>query len=148
MKTKILYITIAVFALALVASVAMAGPGYGRGIGYGYGIPPVSNLTPEQASKIQAIQHTHLKDIAPLKQQLMSKRMELRAAWLTQNPDQAKINALQKDILDLTAKIQEKATNARLEMRKVLTPEQQAQLLVYGPGCSYGRGKMAHMGRW
>jgi len=74
--------------------------------------------------------------------------MELRAAWLAQNPDQAKINTLQKDILNLNAKIQEKATNARLEMRRVLTPEQQAQLSVYGPGFGYGKGRMARMGRW
>ncbi len=148
MKKKMLYIMIAVFAMALVATVAMAGPGYGRGMGYGYGVPPVSNLTPEQATKIQSIQQAHLKEVAPLQQQLLAKKMELRAAWLAQNPDQAKINALQKDILNLNAKIQEKATNARLEMRKVLTPEQQAQLSVYGPGFGYGKGRMTRMGRW
>lgn len=150
MKAKTLTIVMALFVLALFASAAMAGPGYGRGMGYGtgYGISPVSNLTPEQASKIQVIQQANLKDIAPLQQQLLTKKMELRTAWLSQNPDQAKINVLQKDILALNAKIQEKSTNAKLEMRKVLTPEQQAQLSFYGYGTGYGKGKMARMGRW
>jgi len=150
MKAKILFIVVALFVLALFASVAMAGPGYGRGAGYGpgYGNPPVSNLTPEQASKIQTIQQANLKDIAPLQQQQLTKKMELRTAWLSQNPDQAKINALQKEILNIGGQLQQKTTNARFEMRKVLTPEQQTQLTMYGPGIGYGRGKMARMGRW
>jgi len=151
MKAKVFGILMAVIVLAFLTSVAMAkGPGYGWGMGYGpgYGVLPVSNLTPEQASKIQSIQQAYLKEIAPLQQQILAKRTELRAAWLSPNPDQAKINALQKDILNLSAKIQEKSTNARLEIRKVLTPEQQAQLAVYGPGIGYGKGKMARMGWW
>jgi Spy/CpxP family protein refolding chaperone len=143
---------IAVFALALFASTAMAwGPGSGRGMGYGlcYGNPPVSNLTPEQSSKIQAIQQANLKDIVPLQQQLFAKKTELRSLWLSQNPDQAQINALQKDMLNISAKLQEKATNARFEMRKVLIPEQLAQLTTPGSDVGYGMGKMGgRMGRW
>jgi len=141
MKAKTLTVIMAVTALAIFASLAMAwGPGYG--------VPPIPNLTPEQASKIQSIREAYLKEIAPLQQQLLAKKLELRSLWLSPNPDQAKINALQKDILNLTAKIQEKSTNARLEIRKVLTPEQQAQLSVYGPFIGYGKGKMARMGWW
>lgn len=151
MKTKILIGMAVVLAVALVASAALASPGYGRGAGYGtgYGVPPVSNLTPEQATKMQSIREAQFKDISPLQQQLLAKKTELRAAWLLQNPDQAKINTLQKDILNLNAKIQERATNARLEARKVLTPEQQAQLTAYGAGMGYGMSRMGgRMGRW
>jgi zinc resistance-associated protein len=152
MKKNILIGIVVVFALALVASAAMAwNPGYGRGEGYGpgYGNPPISNLTPEQATKIQAIREAQFKDIAPLQQQLFAKKTELRGLWLSQNPDQAKINALQKDILNIRAQLQEKTTNARFEMRKVLTPEQQAQLSLYGPGMGYGMGRMGgRMARW
>jgi zinc resistance-associated protein len=141
MKAKTLTVIMAVTALAIFASLAMAwGPGYG--------VPPLPNLTPEQASKIQSIREAYLKEVAPLQQQLLAKKLELRSLWLSPNPDQAKINALQKDILNLTAKIQEKSTNARLEIRKVLTPEQQAQLSVYGPFIGYGKGKKARMGWW
>ena len=151
MKAKILIGMVAVLAMALIASAALAGPGYGRGAGYGagYGVPPVSNLTPEQATKMQSIREAQFKDISPLQQQLLVKRMELRAAWQSQNPDQAKINTLQKDILNLNAKVQEKSTNARFEMRKILTPEQQAQLTAYGAGTGYGISrKTGRMGRW
>jgi zinc resistance-associated protein len=136
-------------AMALTATVALAG-GMGRGFGWGpgYGYPAVPNLTAEQSSKIQALQKAHLDEIAPLQQDLLKKRTELRSLWLSPTPDQAKITALQKQILDLQAKIAQKSTNLQLEIRKVLTPEQQAQLSLYGPGMGRGMGKMARMGRW
>jgi Spy/CpxP family protein refolding chaperone len=149
MKKNILIGMVAGLGLALIASAAMAwGPGYGGGLGYGprYGSPPISNLTAEQTTKIRDLQQAQLKDTAPLQQQLLAKRTELRAAWLSQSPDQAKITGLQKDILTLRGQLQDKATNASFEMRKVLTPEQQAQLAAYGPGMGYGMG--GRMGRW
>jgi Spy/CpxP family protein refolding chaperone len=145
MKKNIIISIAVVFALVLVISTAMAfGPGYGRGMGSGpgYGSPPVSNLTPEQSSKIQVIQQKNLTEITPLREQLFAKRTELRTLWLSQNPDQAQINALQQDMLDINAQLQEKATNARLAMSKILTPEQQAQLPAYGAGIGPGMGRM------
>lgn len=136
-------------AMALTATVALAG-GMGRGFGWGpgYGYPAVPNLTAEQSSKIQALQKTYLDEIAPLQQDLLKKKTELRSLWLSSTPDQTKITALQKEILNLQAKIAEKSTNLKLETRKVLTPEQQAQLSLYGPGMGRGMGKMGRMGRW
>ncbi len=144
-------------ALALMATVTLAwgpgygpgygmGPGYGRGygMGSGYGYPAIPNLTAEQFSKIQALQKAHLDDITPLQQDLLKKRTELRSLWLSPTPDQAKITALQKEMLNLQSKLQDKGTNLRLEIRKLLTPEQQAQMATFGPGM----GKMGRMGRW
>jgi zinc resistance-associated protein len=152
MKKSIFISMVTIFALTLAASAVTAmGPGYGRGAGYGpgYGNPPVANLTPEQSTKIQAIQQATLKDVSPLRQELLAKRTELQGVWLSPNPDQAKVNALQKNIVNLRGQLQEKATNARFEMRKVLTPEQQAQMTAYGPGMGYGMGRMGgRMGRW
>jgi zinc resistance-associated protein len=148
MKKNILIGMVAVLTLGLVASTAMAwGPGYGRGQGYGlqYGCPAVSNLTAEQTSRIQAIQQANFQEITPLREQLFAKRTELRNLWVTQNPDQAKITALQKDMLNIRAQLQEKSNNARLEVREVLTPEQQAQIAAYGPGMGRMGGRM---GRW
>jgi Spy/CpxP family protein refolding chaperone len=116
-------------------------------MGPGYGTPAIPNLTAEQSSKIQALQKAHLDEIAPLQEDLFKKRTELRSLWLTQNPDQAKITALQKEILNLQSKLQEKGTNLSLEIRKLLTPEQQAQMAVFGPGMGRGMGKMGRMGR-
>jgi zinc resistance-associated protein len=148
MKKNILIGMVAVLALGLVASTAMAwGPGYGRGQGYGpqNGCPAVSNLTAEQTSRIQAIQQANFQELTPLREQLFAKRTELRNLWVTQNPDQAKITALQKDMLNIRAQLQEKSNNVRLEIREVLTPEQQAQIAAYSPGMGRMGGRM---GRW
>ena len=135
--------------LALMATVALAwGPGRGSGMGPGYGTPAIPNLTAEQSTKIQALQKAHLDEIAPLQQDLLNKKTELRSLWLNPTPDQAKITALQKETLNLQSKLAEKGTNLRLEIRKVLTPEQQAQMAAFGPGMGRGMGKMGRMGRW
>jgi Spy/CpxP family protein refolding chaperone len=154
-KTTIIGVYL-VLMLALMAGVAWAqGPGFGRGFGPGYGggygYQAIPNLTAEQSSKIQALQQAHLTKIAPLRQALLSKRFELRNLWLTPNPDQAAVLAKQKEILNLQAQLQEEATRYRLEVRQVLTPEQQAQVgAFYGPGMGMGPGmsRMGRMGRW
>ena len=149
-KTTIITLSL-VLALALMATAALAwGPGRGYGMGPGYGTPAIPNLTAEQSSKIQALQKAHLDEIAPLREELFKKSTELRSLWLSQNPDQAAITAKQKEILNLQTQLQEKGTNLRLETRKLLTPEQQAQLGTFGYGMGFGpgMGKMGRMGRW
>ena len=149
-KTTIIVLSL-MLALVLMATAALAwGPGQGYGMGPGYGTPAIPNLTAEQSSKIQALQKAHLDEIAPLREELFKKSTELRSLWLSQNPDQAAITSKQKEILNLQSKLQEKATNLRLETRKLLTPEQQAQLGTFGYGMGFGpgMGKMGRMGRW
>ena len=75
-----------------------------------------------------ALRESFFKEALPLRNDLMSKKLELRSLWLQTNPDEEKILAKQKEINDLKAQLQEKGTKNRLEMRKILTPEQQAQL--------------------
>lgn len=116
---KTIVMTSLVLAVALIASVAMAGPWGGRFYGMG---PAVPNLTPEQSQKILSLQQAHLEKITPIQQELYSKKLDLRRLWLEQNPDQAKINALQKEIFDLVDQLQQESTNLRAEMLKVITP--------------------------
>ena len=147
-KTMIIGLRLVV-ALALVATVALAwGPGRGHGMGPGYGYSAIPNLTAEQSSQIQVLQKAHMDEIAPLQEELFKKRTELRSLWLTPNPDPAAITAQQKEILNLRTELQEKGTNFRLQINKLLTPEQQAQLATYGPGFGPGMGKMVPRGRW
>jgi len=147
-KTTIIALSLTL-ALALMTSAALAwGPGRGYGMGPGYGTPAIPNLTAEQSSKIQALQKAHMDEIAPLQEELFKKTTELRSLWLTPNPDQAAITAKQKEILNLQTKLQEKGTNFRLEISKLLTPEQQAQLATYGSGFGPRMGKMGRGGRW
>jgi Spy/CpxP family protein refolding chaperone len=141
-----------ILVLALVATVALAwGPGFSRGFGGpAYGVPPIPNLTAEQSAQIQALRDGFLKEIEPLQKGLYAKGQELRNLWQSPNPDQAAIAAKQKEIFDLQSKLQEKATNLGLEIRKVLTPEQQAQLPAFGPDAGFGprMGMRGPMGRW
>ena len=137
-----------ILAMVLVAAVALAwGPGFGRGFGMGPGYGPpenlFANLTPEQAAKIQALQQAHLQGIAPLQQELLAKGTELRSLSLNPNADPAVSTAKQKEIWDLRSKFQEMTNNLRLQIREVLTPDQQAQFDSFGP-----RRGMGPMGRW
>ena len=145
-------------AMVLVAAVALAwGPGFGRGFGMGPGYGPpgnlFANLTPEQSAKIQALQQAHLQGIAPLQQELLAKGTELRSLSLNPNADPAVITAKQKELWDLRSKFQEMTNNLRLQIREVLTPDQQAQFDTFGPrrgmGPRMGFGPgMGPMGRW
>jgi Spy/CpxP family protein refolding chaperone len=145
-----------VVALLATAGVAMAqgwgrGPGYGPGpsgpgAGPGYGPRgawgPGLNLTPEQTQKMQDLQENFFKGSLTLRNEMQIKQLELRTLWAQTNPDQEKLLAKQKEINALRTQLQEKATQNRLEMRKILTPEQQAQLGAYGPGYGMRGGMM------
>ena len=134
--------------LALVATVALAwGPGFGPGFGRGfggpaYGVPPIPNLTDEQSAQIKALRDGFLKENEPLQKDLYAKGQELRKFWSTQNVDPAAVKAKQNEISDLRSQLQDKATNLGLEIRKVLTPEQLAQLPAIGADARFGHHGM------
>jgi len=144
-KTMIIGLSL-VLGLALVATVALAwGPGFGPGFGRGfrgpaYVVPPIPNLTAEQSAQIKALRDGFLKEIESLQKELYTKGTDLRNLWSSPNPDQAIIAAKQKEIFNLQSQLQEKATNLGLEIRKVLTPEQLAQLPAFSQGGGFGPG--------
>ena len=157
-KTSIIGLGV-VLGLALVATVAIAwgpgfGPRFGRGPGGpGFGVPPIPNLTAEQSAQIQALRDAFLEEIEPLQEEFYTKGTELRSLWSSPNPDQATIAAKQKEIFNLQSQLQEKTTNLRLEIRKVLTPEQLANLPGFAGGRGFGPGMgfspmMGPRGRW
>jgi len=145
---KKLSILFAAVMLVGLATVAMAGPrgqgrgmgpgswGQGMGMGPGYGAAMVPgalaklNLTADQAAKIQTLREGYLKEVMPLRNERFSKRAELRLLWAQTNPDEGKIRAKQEEINKLREQIQEKNTTYRLGVRKILTPEQWAQLII------------------
>jgi len=144
--------------IALIATMALArGPGFSRGFGAGagYGTPPIPNLTADQSAQIQALRDSFLKETEPLQKELYAKGQELRTLWSNTNPDQAAITAKQKEIFNLQSQLQGKATSFRLEVRKVLTPEQLAQMPAFSQGAGFGHhgmgfgsSMMGHRGRW
>jgi Spy/CpxP family protein refolding chaperone len=106
------------------------------------------NLTTEQSAKIWSFRETHLKEVMPLRNQLFSKRAELRLLWVQIKTDKNKIISKQKEISNLQYQIREKKTNYRLEIRKVLTPEQQGKLMLSRGGKNHkhqaGTGRNQH----
>jgi len=156
-----------ILVLALVATVALAwGPGFGPGFGRGFGgpafgSPPIPNLTAEQSAQIQALRDGYLKEVEPFQKELYTMGTELRSLWSSPNPDQAAIAAKQKEIFNLQSQLQERAGNVGLEIRKVLTPDQLAQMPAFsqdagfGPGAGFGprgfgppMGMRGPFGRW
>ncbi len=133
-------------ALVLVTSWAFAGGGWGRyGAGSGYGMPfqGASNLTPEQSRKLQELQQSYANEIGTLQNRLFSKRAEMRLLLSQTQPDAAKIAARQQESQQLENQMREKAIQHRLELRKILPPEQWAQM----PGRGFGmRGHGANVG--
>ena len=144
---KISIFTVALLLVFASATFVMAGQkGKGAGMGGGRWMNASTfsclDLTTEQSEKIRALRETHLKEMAPLRTQLHTKRAELRLLWLQTNPDPAKIKVLQKEILGLRGQVQDKTTDHWLEFRNILTPEQLTKLLAQG------LGKGHHGPRW
>jgi Spy/CpxP family protein refolding chaperone len=149
MKTKIA--AAIVITLLFSASLALAGPGgrgmggggYGRG-GSGYGMTPSGganpNLTPEQSTKLQQLQATHLKEMNELQNQMFGKQAEMRTLWSEPNPDREKILAKDREISELQGQMTEKATRYRLDYQNQLTDEQKSQLPAFGSGTGQGGG--------
>lgn len=143
---------LALFAVvALTASAFAVGPGGGRGHGRGqcggggcYGgdvtAVPGLNLTTEQTAKVNALREAHLKDVKPIQDKMFSKRGDLKLLWLQKSPDQEKIRQTQKEIRALRDQMEDKKDTHRLEVLKVLTPEQQEKLNAYRPGRGFGPG--------
>jgi Spy/CpxP family protein refolding chaperone len=149
-KLAVTFVTL-LAVIALTNSAFAFGPGWGRGHGRGQfgsgncyggdvmGVPGL-NLTTEQAAKINALREAHLKDVKPLQDKMFSKRGDLKLLWLQNNPDQRKIAETRKEIRTLRDQMQDKRDNHRLDVLKVLTPEQQEKLNAYRPGRGFGPG--------
>jgi len=142
-KVKIWMVGLALVAIAGVA--VAAGPGYGfRGsVNCPFGYNQL-NLTPEQKTKLSELQEKNWKDTISLRNEMQTKRLELRTLWTASNPDKDKILSKQKELNELRNKLQVKSTDFRLEARKVLSPEQAAQAGTFGPGMGFGGGMGRH----
>jgi len=111
--------------MVILAGTAMAGS-WGRGMGQGYGMGPypydVANLTADQTAQMQTLRETFLKEISPLQSEMFAKKSEMRTLWAASNPDEGKISTLQKDLLELQGKMQERRLQFNLEARKIVNP--------------------------
>ncbi|MBP7342249.1 MAG: Spy/CpxP family protein refolding chaperone [Smithellaceae bacterium] len=146
MKKFTLTVTAVVAGLLLATSAFAWGPGPGKGRGYcqGAGLERL-NLTDDQKAKIDALQTEHAKAVQPLREKTFDKAVELRRLWQQTNPDKDKITAAQKELRTLRNEMEDKATAYKLEVRKVLTPEQNEKLAAFGWGPRSGFGPRGGM---
>ena len=103
------------------------------------------NLSDEQKTKIEALRDANYKATKPLREKMFDKSVELRREWLKANPDKDKITAAQKEMRTLRDSIEDKDTALKLEIRKLLTPEQNEKMANshWGRGPGFGpRGGM------
>jgi Spy/CpxP family protein refolding chaperone len=132
-----------IFALFMLMSAgkALADP-WSRGMGPMYQRPYVNkDLTPEQSAKLEKLRQDLWKEIAPLRQELGAKKVEMRLLDSNSKTEAALIDGLRKDIQGLQEKIREKNFNYRVRCQDLLTPEQPDSFSSFGPGRGRGFGK-------
>ena len=154
MKKKLVVLSVLfLFAMGAMTTVYAWRRGQGGMVGYGsdcYGAGvlanPNLNLTEEQAVRIRALDEKYLGEIKPIQDQFYSARGELKWEWLQRTPDHSKISVLQQEVTNLRNQMRGKMTGHRLDVLKVLTPEQQANIKENRPG--RGFHKQAGSDRW
>jgi Spy/CpxP family protein refolding chaperone len=109
--------------------------------------PEVSNLTSEQKAKFQELRRKLDDEAAPLKGNMLTKRLELRSLWTDPKADPKTITDKEKELRDLQDQMRDRIVQFKLEARKILTPEQLAEFgSRWGMGRVYGRGHMMGYG--
>jgi Spy/CpxP family protein refolding chaperone len=83
------------------------------------------NLTDEQESKIADLRLAFQKEILPYRTELQGKRAELRLLETEANPNLNRIDQTIEQAEKIRTKIQKARARHQLEIRKILTPEQQ-----------------------
>ncbi|UCG44009.1 MAG: Spy/CpxP family protein refolding chaperone [candidate division WOR-3 bacterium] len=150
-KTGALIVAVVVIAGLSLTSLAYAQPERAGGQrcaghkGKGSGMMGL-DLTGEQHKKIDDLKMKHIKEVMPLKTDLRIKQMELGALWRADELDEKKIIAKVKEISGLREKLQVAKVEQRLNMYKVLTPEQRNQARKFMMG-RRGMGRMFGHGR-
>lgn len=134
-----------------------AGPRWGERHRWGSSEPGKGlNLTPEQKASFREIRKKFIQENAQLIGALVAKRLEIRSLWTDPKADSQAILAKEKELRDLQNQMRDKAIQAKIEARKILTPEQIANWKPWrmrhrgmmghapGRGCGFGSDK-AHL---
>jgi len=134
--------------LVLIVTIAVAsGSKLGRGVSTGpesdRSFSDIPDLTVAQFCHIQALRRALLKEIEPLQQDRAAKEIVLQTFQSipsVPNTDESAVMAKQKEIWQIEKRLHEKIVNATIEARKLLTPEQNAQLPDFSSGVVGERG--------
>jgi zinc resistance-associated protein len=147
MKRLTMILGIVVLVGAVAVPVFAWGPGWGWGHhmrGYWGGGPGYAgtyrSLTSEQRNQLDALNQKFYGEAADLRYQIWAKSSELDSILSSTSPDLEKAKALQKEISDLRAKLDEKELGYELEARKIVPQDQSGPGYAGGYGYGYGRG--------
>lgn len=110
---------------------ANSPPGAGRGAMGQKG--PISNLTPEQQTKIAALRAAAVEKASPLRGEVDAKMIEMRQLWATEKPDRKAITGKQAEMDAIHQKMRAIWTDFGLEVHALLTPAQRAEWAQAGP---------------
>ncbi len=98
------------------------------------------NLTREQHQQIQTLRQNRWNDLKPLRSRLIAKFNELKSLLTLNSPEQKSLlKEKQTEIQELQRKLHEKMATYRMELRRILTKEQQSLLPSYGLERGYFR---------
>jgi len=98
-------------------------------------------LSENQVSEIQVLREKVIEKVSPLRSSLFQIKGELKDLWIQNKPDENRIKEKQKEIRSLRDQIKDKITNYSLELKKLLTPEQNSQLAALWLEWGKGMGK-------
>lgn len=125
-KTGIVLAALATLALSTSLAFARHGDGMGGGYGMGgcggSGPGAMAQLSPEKQAAFQKLHDAFAAKTAQLRADLGVKMAELNAATVAQNPDQAKIDALTKQVGELQGKLLGERTQFRIQVAKEVGP--------------------------
>jgi zinc resistance-associated protein len=102
----------------------MMGTGYGQGYGgCGYGTQ-ASQLSPEQAKKLDQLRQKQWEATKGIREDLSKKYQELESLYAQATPDQKAIGKLQKETFDLEQRLREKNFAFDQEANRIAPPSQ------------------------
>jgi len=97
-------------------------------------------LSDAQRASIRKLWTEGQQDRLTARKELMRVRNELRGEMLKDNPDTRRVEGLSQQIGDLQTRMRTSRLTMRIQIRKVLTPEQRDQLMLMRMHRGFGRG--------
>lgn len=138
--------------LALTTSLALARPGGGPAGGAGtYGCPgygggAMAQLSPEKQAAFQKLHDAYAAKTDQLRADLGVKRAQLNALAVASTPDQAKIDALTKEIGDMQGRLLAERTAFRIQVNKEVGPIAWGGMGMMGGGYHHRGGGVGPCG--
>jgi Spy/CpxP family protein refolding chaperone len=137
MKKVIMILSALIILAHVLSATAHAGrDGIERGrMGYGEGYDCSSfmvsvkpKLTSEQNTRFRSLNEKYGQQIHGIREQLLNKGHELKAEWLQTEPDRRRIEVFRREAAKLQEQLYAKLVAYRLDVLKILTPEQRAHV--------------------